>query len=68
MSRRLTTHCIEGGRLREGVRTCYRVLNKDRSNEDAHGLLMECFVRLRPPRAAGQGTAPVQILWAGAQR
>jgi Tfp pilus assembly protein PilF len=46
MSRRLAAHYIEGGRLREGVRTCYRVLKKDRSDEDAHGLLTECFVRL----------------------
>ncbi|MCA1716826.1 MAG: hypothetical protein LC781_08200 [Actinobacteria bacterium] len=46
LSRRLAVHYMEGGRLREGVRTCYRVLEKDRSDEDAHRLLMECFVRL----------------------
>ena len=67
MSRRLATHCIEGA-SRKAYEPATWWLNKDRSNEDAHGLLMECFVRLRPPRAAGQGTAPVQILWAGAQR
>jgi DNA-binding SARP family transcriptional activator len=46
LSRRLALCYIEGGRLREGVRTCYRVLEKDRSDEDAHRLLMECFIRL----------------------
>jgi DNA-binding SARP family transcriptional activator len=46
LSRRLALHYMEGGRLREGVRTCYRVLEKDRSDEYAHRLLMDCFVRL----------------------
>lgn len=46
LSRRLAARYMEGGRLREGVRACYRVLEKDRSDEDAHRLLMECFVRL----------------------
>ena len=46
LSRRLALYYIEGGRLREGVRTCYRVLEKDRSDEDAHRLLMKCFIRL----------------------
>jgi len=46
LSRRLAVRYMEGGRLREGVRACYRVLEKDRSDEDAHRLLMECFVRL----------------------
>lgn len=46
LSRRLAVHYMKGGRLRESVRTCYRVLEKDRSDEDAHRLLMECFVRL----------------------
>lgn len=43
---RLAVRYMEGGRLRESVRTCYRVLEKDRSDEEAHRLLMECFVRL----------------------
>lgn len=46
LSRRLVVHYMEGGRLREGVRTCYQVLEKDRSDENGHRLLMECFVRL----------------------
>ncbi len=43
---RLAVRYMEGGRLREGVRTCYRVLEKNRCDENAHRLLMECFVRL----------------------
>jgi DNA-binding SARP family transcriptional activator len=43
---RLAIHYMEGGRLRESVRTCYRILEKDRCDEDTHRLLMECFVRL----------------------
>ena len=46
LSRRLAVRYMEAGRLREGVRACYRVLEKDRSDEDAHRVLMECFVRL----------------------
>ena len=46
LSRRLAARYMECGRLREGVRFCYRVLEKDRSDEDAHRLLMECFARL----------------------
>lgn len=44
--RRLAAHYAEAGQPREGVRTCYRVLEKDRCDEGAHRLLMECFVRL----------------------
>jgi LuxR family transcriptional regulator, maltose regulon positive regulatory protein len=43
---RLAIHYMERGRLRESVRTCYRILEKDRCDEDTHRLLMECFVRL----------------------
>lgn len=46
LSRRLAARYMEGGRPREGVRACYRVLEKDRSDEDAHRLLMECYVHL----------------------
>jgi DNA-binding SARP family transcriptional activator len=46
LSRRLAARYMECGRLREGVRFCYRVLQKDRSDEDAHRLLMECFACL----------------------
>ncbi len=44
--RRLAVHHVEAGRPRESVRACYRVLEKDRCDEDTHRLLMECFVRL----------------------
>ena len=43
---RLAVHYMEGRRLRESVRTCYRILEKDRCDEGTHRLLMECFVRL----------------------
>jgi DNA-binding SARP family transcriptional activator len=46
LSRRLAVRYMEGGRLREGVRTCYRILEKYRCDEDTHRLLMECYVRL----------------------
>ena len=46
LSRRLAARYMECGRLREGVRFCYRVMEKDRSDEDAHRLLMMCFARL----------------------
>jgi DNA-binding SARP family transcriptional activator len=44
--RRLAINCMETGQPRESVRTCYRILEKDRCDEEAHRLLMECFVRL----------------------
>lgn len=44
--RRLAVHYMENGQLWESVRTCYRVLEKNRCDEDAHRLLMECFIRL----------------------
>lgn len=46
LSCRLAVRYMEGGRLREGVRICYRVLEKNYCDEHAHRLLMECFVRL----------------------
>ena len=46
LSRRLAVRYMKTGQLREGVQTCYRVLEKDRCDEDAHRLLMECFVHL----------------------
>ena len=45
LSRRLAVRYVEDGQRQESVRTCYRVLNKDRCDEDVHRLLMECFVR-----------------------
>lgn len=44
--RRLAAHHMKTGQPRESVRTCYRILEKDRCDEDTHRLLMECFVRL----------------------
>jgi DNA-binding SARP family transcriptional activator len=43
---RLAVHYLEGGQLRESVRACYRVLEKDRCHEDSHRLLMRCYARL----------------------
>jgi two-component SAPR family response regulator len=43
---RLAVHYMENGQSWESVRTCYRVLEKNRCDEGAHRLLMECFVRL----------------------
>lgn len=43
---RLATHYMKTGQPQEGVRACYRVLEKDRCDENTHRLLMECFVRL----------------------
>jgi two-component SAPR family response regulator len=44
--RRMAVHHLEAGQPRESVRACYRILEKDRCDEDTHRLLMECFVRL----------------------
>ena len=44
--RKLAVHHMEAGQPRESVRACYRILEKDRCDEDTHRLLMECFVRL----------------------
>jgi len=46
LSRRLAVCYMEDGQLQESVQTCYRILEKDRCNEDAHRLLMGCFVCL----------------------
>jgi DNA-binding SARP family transcriptional activator len=43
---RLAVHYLESGQLRESVRACYQVLEKDRCHEDSHRLLMRCYVRL----------------------
>jgi DNA-binding SARP family transcriptional activator len=44
--RGLAINYMETGQPWESVRTCYRILEKDRCDEEAHRLLMECFVRL----------------------
>jgi DNA-binding SARP family transcriptional activator len=46
MMDRLAAYHLEAGRPREGIRICYRVLEKDRCHEDAHRLLMRCYARL----------------------
>ena len=43
---RLADHYMGGGRLQEGIRACYRVLEKDRCHEDSYRLLMRCYARL----------------------
>jgi DNA-binding SARP family transcriptional activator len=43
---RLAAHYMETGQLRESVRACYRVLEKDRCHEDTYRLLMRCYARL----------------------
>ena len=43
---RLAVHYMQSGQLRDSVRACYEVLEKDRCHEDSHRLLMSCYVRL----------------------
>jgi DNA-binding SARP family transcriptional activator len=43
---RLAVYYMERGQLRESVRACYEVLEKDRCHEDSHRLLMSCYVGL----------------------
>ena len=43
---RLAAHYMETGQLRESIRACYRVLEKDRCHEDSYRLLMQCYARL----------------------
>jgi len=43
---RLAAHYMETGQLRECVRACYQVLEKDRCHEDTYRLLMRCYARL----------------------
>ncbi len=43
---RLAEHYIEAGRHQEGIRACYRILEKDRCHEDSYRLLMQCYARL----------------------
>jgi DNA-binding SARP family transcriptional activator len=43
---RLAVYYMESGQLRDSVRACYEVLEKDRCHEDSHRLLMSCYVRL----------------------
>ena len=43
---RLAVHYMQSGQLRESVRACYRILEKDRYHEDSYRLLMRCYARL----------------------
>ena len=43
---RLAVYYMDSGQLRDSVRACYEVLEKDRCHEDSHRLLMSCYVRL----------------------
>jgi DNA-binding SARP family transcriptional activator len=44
--RRLSVYYMHAGYLRESIRTCYRVLEKDSCDEATHCLLIECYIRL----------------------
>lgn len=46
MLSRLAHYYMETGRYQESIRTCYRLLEKDRCHEDGHRLLMECYAHL----------------------
>ncbi len=43
---RLGEHYLGSGRPQDGIRACYRVLEKDRCHEDSHRLLMRCYAGL----------------------
>src|SRR5215208_2818526 len=43
---RLAVHYMEVEQHQESIRTCYRVLEKDRCHEDSYRLLMRCYARL----------------------
>jgi len=43
---RLAEHYMEADQPQEGIRACYRILEKDRCHEDSYRLLMQCYARL----------------------
>jgi DNA-binding SARP family transcriptional activator len=43
---RLAIHYMEVDKHQESIRTCYRVLEKDRCHEDSYRLLMRCYAGL----------------------
>lgn len=43
---RLASHYAQTGQVRESIRTCYRVLDKDCCHEDTYRRLMRCYARL----------------------
>jgi two-component SAPR family response regulator len=46
MLERLAEYYKQTEQLRESIRICYRILQKDRSHENSHLLLTECFALL----------------------
>lgn len=60
---RLAEHHAENGRLRESIRMCHRVLEKDPCHEHTHRRIMEYYVRLgRHGRALHQYRLCCRIL------
>jgi two-component SAPR family response regulator len=43
---RLAEHYIEADQPQEGIRACYRILEKDRCHEESYRLLMRCYACL----------------------
>jgi len=43
---RLAEAHMGAGRPQEGIRACYKALEKDRCHEDSHRLLMTCYARM----------------------
>jgi DNA-binding SARP family transcriptional activator len=43
---RLAVHYMETGQYQDGIRACYRVLEKDHCHEDSYRMLMESYARL----------------------
>lgn len=54
VSTRLAGHHADTARYEEGVRACYRILEKEPCHEGAYRLLMECYVGLGLPTLAGR--------------
>jgi DNA-binding SARP family transcriptional activator len=43
---RLAVHYMEAGQPQESIRSCYKLLEKDRCHEDSYRLLMRCYASL----------------------
>jgi DNA-binding SARP family transcriptional activator len=46
MLSRLAEHYRQADQPQEGIRACYRILEKDRCHEESYRLLMRCYARL----------------------
>lgn len=46
MMGRIAVYYMEVGELRESIRTCYRILEREHCHEDTHRLLITCYLRL----------------------